>query len=680
MNDNSVSTLLNLGLSPSKCEERYQLQELLFEGGMGKVYKAYDSQTDRYVAYKTVKKDADLQLETRFRYEAEITARLEHPNIMPVYDIGQNSDGKPYYTMKLFSGQTLGDYLKNHHWQKNKNNYLDILLKVCDAVAFAHRNNIIHRDLKPENIIIGDYGEVLVLDWGIAKLARGKDTFKENDELISLASSYTKCGTIMGTPNFMAPEQTRDAESANELSDIYSLGATFLNIISGSVPFSEVNHRAILDKVRAGDVTFPEEHSSAVAVCKKAMAVNRDKRYSSVELLSLELRKLQGGYAVEAENPGLLKLVFMTFNRHKAVSCLSLFLILFVVIGSLLYFNRIKEQRVIAESQKKIAEKALKDLQKTSPVYLDRAKHSIAAGKFDDALIDIRTYLKLNQQSSEAYFLLGRIQQGKMNYDEATKAFEKSQELHDGPPLALCQSALHISKTAWAASSVDGSPNPNDQLSVYMSLVNNMQLPEAAALLDEILKNRKYSMQVYSALFKQSGLKGYVRYSKSGLMDIYLDKENEDISALKYFKKAHIGKLSFKDMKVSDVSVIKELNIHTLDISGTRVARLPFLKQANIKTIIAVSSRIQSLDDFVGTELLKLDLSQCPILDISLLSKFTTDNLNLAGCPAENPVAIKRALEFHKTLVLPLEWKRHLDDFSDSVKLVWSELEAPIVR
>lgn len=97
-------------------------------------------------------------------------------------------------------------------------------MKVCDAVAFAHRDNIVHRDLKPENIMIGDYCEVLVLDWGLAKLIHSKDTFKENDELVSLASSYTQCGAVLGTPNFIAPEQTRDADAASEFSDIYSLG------------------------------------------------------------------------------------------------------------------------------------------------------------------------------------------------------------------------------------------------------------------------------------------------------------------------------------------------------------------------------------------------------------------------------------------------------------------------
>ena len=120
MNDNSASLLLSLGLDTQETESRYKIHELLFEGGMGVVYKAYDFQTDRYVAYKTVKEGADFQLELRFRYEAEVTARLEHPNIMPVYDIGQNAEGKPYYTMKHLSGKTLADFLKENDWQKDK--------------------------------------------------------------------------------------------------------------------------------------------------------------------------------------------------------------------------------------------------------------------------------------------------------------------------------------------------------------------------------------------------------------------------------------------------------------------------------------------------------------------------------------------------------------------------------
>lgn len=246
--------------------------------------------------------------------------------------------------------------------------------------------------------------------------------------------------------------------------------------------------------------------------------------------------------------------------------------------------------------------------------------------------------------------------------------------------MATCMSALNISKTAWAASSVDGSLDPNDQLSVYMSLVNNMQLPEAASLLDDILKNRQYSMQVFKASFEKSGLKGRLIFSKSGLLNIYLDKEKRDISDLRFFQKAHINILSLKDMPISDISVVEDLKIHTLDISGTRIARMPFLKKAKIEVINAASSRVQSLEDFIGLRLVKLDLSQCSILDIYQLPKFSTDELILAGCPAQNPQIVKASLTFHKNLVLPMVWKGDLKGLVGSSKIGWSKLDALIVR
>jgi tetratricopeptide (TPR) repeat protein len=682
MDDISLTTLLNLGLEEQVKTSRYDLQELISEGGMGSIYKAYDSQTDRFVAYKSIKEDLGFQFEMRFKYEAEVTASLEHPNIMPVYDIGQDENGCPYYTMKLLKGQTLADYLGTSKADHQSKDSFEIFMKICDAVSFAHRKNVIHRDLKPENIIIGDFGEVLVLDWGLAKILNEPSQFLENEALINLSSDLTQCGTIMGTPGFMAPEQIENADQADQKCDVFSLGCIFFNMLNLKAPFQGKGRDEILQKVKGTSVESFAKNvpPSARAVCRKSMSSKAEDRYQSVEELLIEVRKIQGGFTADAENPSLYRVLLATFKRHKAVSCLSLCLALFVIFGSVVYCYRIKEERNIADSQKKIAEEALVNLKEASPVYLDRAKHSIEIGRFDDALIDIRTYLTLNHNSREAYYLLGRINQGQMKYKEAAKAFTKAQELNKGKSLALCASALQISKNAWAVSSIDGKPRPDDQLSVYMSLVNNMQLPEAAALLDHILKDRKYSVQVYRALFDKSGLKGRLQFSKSGMIDFYLDKENKDISALRYFSKAFIGTLSLKGMAVSNLAVLKNLNIHHLDISGTRVARIPFLKGSGIKVLDAAGSRIQSLDDFSGVYLSRLDLSQCPIADLTKLSTFGVQELNLSGSPATNPKILKDLFSRYKKITLPKKWQASFTDLPKSLLVQWSDLESPILR
>jgi serine/threonine protein kinase len=683
MDDISAVSLLDLGFEETQTTERYDLQEVIFEGGMGKITKAYDSKTDRYVAYKSVKSGAPYQLELRFRYEAEVTARLEHPNIMPVYDIGQDSSGRPFYTMKLLKGQTLADYLNKQEKSKQTlKQSLDILIKVCDAVAFAHKNHIIHRDLKPDNIIIGDYGEVLVLDWGIAKVQHAKDQFAENEELINLSSNLTQCGSVMGTPAYMSPEQTVDAEKADVRSDIYALGAIFFKMLTFKDPFVGKTPNEIMTKVKKGEVETVEESIpvSALAVCQKAMSLASPDRYQNVEELAHELGKLQGGFTVSAENASLLKILITTCKRNKAVSISTAFFL--TVLISVIFFtvSRINDQKTLAEYNFQKAQEALADLKKASPVYLDRAKHSIAIGKFDDALIDIRTYLSLNCESQEAYFLLGRINQGQMKFKEATAAFQKANSLVIGKKIVTCVSALEISKTAWGAASIDGAIAPDDKLSVYMSLVNNMQLPEAAALLDDILKDRKYSMKVYSALFEKSDLKGKLGYSKSGMMHMTLNKENNDISTLRHFRTANIGLLSLAGAQISDISVLSNLKIISLDISGTRVARLNDLTDGTLQELNCANSRVQTIVDIKGRTFKKLNLSRCPLKDLTPLLFINVDELDLSGCPAENPKIISGILHRTKKITLPSKWKSLITNIPKTTEVIWSDLEAPILQ
>ena len=679
MNDISAIPLMNLGFEESQETDRYQIMDLICEGGMGRIYKAYDSKTDRYVAYKSVKENSSYQFELRFRYEAEVTARLEHPNIMPVYDIGQDLNGKPFYTMKLLKGKTLQEFLTQKPKRKE---LIEHLIKVCDAIAYSHKNNIIHRDLKPENIIIGDYGEVLVLDWGIAKVVDSVELFEENEELLKLSSDLTQCGSVMGTPVYMSPEQAKDAESADKKSDIYSLGAMFFKMLTAKEPFDGNSSQEILEKVKAGKLCEIKENipASALAVCKKAMSLNPEERYQSVEEMTSELKKLQGGFTVNAENASLAKVLFSTVKRHKTVSLLSI--VFMAILGTVITYNvtRIKEEKEIAQYNYQKAQDALNDLKKASPVYLDRAKHSIAIGKFDDAFIDIQTYLTLNNGSKEAYFLLGRVNQGQMKFEEAAKAFEKAQGFGDDAKKAVCVTSMEISKNAWSVCSADGRIAPDDKLNVYMALVNNLQLPEASVLLDDIIKDRKYATQVFDALFKNSGLKGSLNFTKSGSMQMVLDKSNTDLTVIRHFKKGFFSKLSIVDSPITNIESLSELKIRELDLSGTRVARLSQLKNPELQFLNMSRSRFQNLEDLSGRAFKKLDLSQCPLTDLSALEDIKAEELNLAGCPSE-PKNLKTDLFLKfKKLTLPSKWKKYFEGVTDFNQISWSDLPEIIVQ
>lgn len=209
---------------------RYTLTQVYGEGGLGQVWLATDPALKREIALKRIRpgKDGSRDAQLRLIKEAQITGQLEHPNIIPVYELEQADDnGLPFYTMKFMRGQTLEDHIKAYHKKRKKGeagpldlvNLLNAFIDVCYAMAYAGARGIVHRDLKPQNIMLGDFGEVLVLDWGLAKKVGQPDDLSENRE-VKLASlvdvTETHAGCVVGTPAFMAPEQ---AAGRNEIVD-----------------------------------------------------------------------------------------------------------------------------------------------------------------------------------------------------------------------------------------------------------------------------------------------------------------------------------------------------------------------------------------------------------------------------------------------------------------------------
>ncbi len=214
---------------------RYRIGEELARGGMGAVHLAIDTVFDRVVALKIVQERFGHDPATLFRFEdeARITAQLQHPAIPPVFDLGVLPDGRPYLAMKLIRGQTLDSLLKaRSHPLIDQGRYLGIFEQICQAVAFAHSNGVMHRDLKPANVMVGDYGEVQVMDWGLAKVLANEDEAVAgqtsdviNDTLSVTASNRTYVGSVLGTPAYMPPEQARaNATDVGKHSDVFGLG------------------------------------------------------------------------------------------------------------------------------------------------------------------------------------------------------------------------------------------------------------------------------------------------------------------------------------------------------------------------------------------------------------------------------------------------------------------------
>ncbi len=258
----------------------YRITAEIAKGGMGCVYAGHDLTLDREVAIKTLLPGANAE---RFITEAKITAKLPHPNIPPVYALGTLEDGTPWLAMKYIRGQTLAKLLSNGELQRPQ--LVQIFEQICQAVGFAHAQGVIHRDLKPLNVMVGAFGEVQVMDWGLAKeLGRiesdslGRES-GESDDL-----QHTAAGTIMGTPGYMAPEQAR-GEVVDARADVFALGSILAAILTGQPAFVGTTARETITKAAEADLTEVLERldrcgadAELVAIAKRCLAAAREDR------------------------------------------------------------------------------------------------------------------------------------------------------------------------------------------------------------------------------------------------------------------------------------------------------------------------------------------------------------------------------------------------------------------
>jgi hypothetical protein len=244
---------------------RYHFEAFLGGGGMGDVWRGFDTRLARAVALKVLRESvfADGGLRVRFEEEARHVGRLEHPSIVPVYDLGELPDGRPFFVMKLIHGQTLEELLAARATPaEDLSRWVGVFEQVCAAVAFAHARDLIHRDLKPSNVMLGEFGEVLVMDWGIAKVlaARPQPAPVPPTSILlcpsvdgaatGLEGPETLPGQAKGTPAFMAPEQARgEASRVGKASDVFGLGGILCVTLTGQPPYADAR------QALAGDVT-----------------------------------------------------------------------------------------------------------------------------------------------------------------------------------------------------------------------------------------------------------------------------------------------------------------------------------------------------------------------------------------------------------------------------------------
>ncbi|MDO8349389.1 MAG: bifunctional serine/threonine-protein kinase/formylglycine-generating enzyme family protein, partial [Planctomycetota bacterium] len=386
--------LAKLATAPKLDTNRYRLEGRVGQGGMGVVRRIHDQQLNRRLAMK-VPLDRSLptndqerqlanQLIGRFLEEAQVTSQLDHPGVVPVHELGLDQQGKVYFTMRLVKGRTAHETFRlararREDWTTTR--ALEVILKVCDTMAYAHDKGVVHRDLKPGNVMVGSFGEVYVLDWGLAKVldqpdhhdlriqprepatAAGIDMKRQrdadsDDAVVSLG------GQNWGTPSYMSPEQAR-SEALDARADVYSIGAMLYDLLTGRAPYTVPGKKLDGYDIVKGVVEGPPKRieeieqgvpAELVAIVDKAMARDREQRYASATALAGDLRAFLGSQVVSAYRTGARVELQLWVRRNKPLAA-SLAAAVLILVGGIAVSTWLTQQMTkLAEEKTTLAE------------------------------------------------------------------------------------------------------------------------------------------------------------------------------------------------------------------------------------------------------------------------------------------------------------------------------------
>ena len=337
--------------------ERYDQVGEHARGGLGRVVRAVDKRLGRTVAVKELLRH-DASNEARFLREAMITARLEHPGIVPVHEAGRWPNGDPYYVMKLVEGRTLKELIDERKTLRERLELLPNVIAIADAVGYAHSEGVIHRDLKPSNVIVGEFGETIVVDWGLARDRKRNLPEPPDEHVIYAAGSgaSTVSGKVVGTPSYMSPEQAR-GDLVDERADVYAIGTVLYELLAGTPPHHEATPQGTLERVIAGPpppltALIPQVPSELATIVAKAMARSADERYANASLLAEDLRRFHTGKLVSAHSYTVWSLLRRKLVQHRgvvAVAVASVLALGAVGVGS---FRRVVAERNIARGER----------------------------------------------------------------------------------------------------------------------------------------------------------------------------------------------------------------------------------------------------------------------------------------------------------------------------------------
>ncbi len=710
----------DLGLAPVRAlfnGKKYKVMGSIGRGGMGVVHQARDLRIRRQVAMKVIKTASQFSRENVLRFvdEAQLTGQLQHPNIVPVYEIALDEQDEVFYTMKYVKGITLDDVLKGLRQgdpamvkEYSLTALLDIFQKICDGVAYAHSMGVVHRDLKPDNIMIGEYGEVLVMDWGLAK----RMSSGVHDEHLSDASPRTPVpaeempapnlrefqtlnGLIVGTPPYISPEAARgDLDLITPQSDIYVLGSILYAILTLRPPYPGKEFGELIEQIVSGKFEHPSSFNAVsressdgtgdniayvlshlpgrrvpeglAAIVLKAMSYAMCDRYAKVEELQDDITAWQNGFAPKAERAGLRKQISLWAARHKdKVALITAFAVIFHVAVIWLFLS-LKNQRDIAQTNERIAttkqqqlDVALSDLQGTGPIFFAEAKEFAKKKEFDKALDRLDAALRQLPNNAEYHYQRGNLCQTLLRLDEAEDEYQRVLELNPNFPGA--KDNLALTQKLLAAENDDHELSPKDMEGLEAALRGQKRDDEASAVKKMTgLERGKFLRELSAAIASNPELRplGAMIADRNDLRQRFHRREDGTWSA------------SFNSVNSAVFSPLLRTNsvrISMLYLNDTDVPDLSILSgMKELKVLSLTKSRgVTDLSPLAGLPIQVLSLSGTDVKDLTPLKSMPLTELRLDGCAKIADLTPLKSLQNLRSLTLPLRGSAGIEFLRD---------------
>ena len=588
--------------------DRFVNHGIFEEGGMKCLYRIEDTFTGKHFIRASLKNGKNSEEDILdFLNEAKITSILDHPNIPPVHEISSEAE-LPYFLMKLIKGQNLADLVaeKDIFTPSGKidgselNHRLEIFLKICDAISYAHSKSILHLDLKPANIVVGEFGEVYVCDWGLA---------------IDLNSAVNDL-QVRGTPGFMAPEQYEgDFSKLNTQTDIFSLGILLYCLIFKENPFKDKKTVELMKNNIAVNFNDSDILAKAPAelnkIILKAIEADQEERYTSVAILAQDVRNYMSHQMLSVES-GLLPWFIKLVKRNPKTFSIAFIAAVLIFLTVSIYRSIVSEvtyAKTLAELESKRLQGLNNELiDNAAKEFYMKAVHLDNLYQFDESLRYIKMALDFNSTIPEAYLIRARMELGRLNFDLAGEFFTK----------------------------VDSEISRTYQLVIEKALAQKTEKRKIAYLLRNLrnLQGGKRTVTYICISQKKLLNEFFTPYDLFKIMGNPGDRDD-----ITYSEQERFMQIS-KD-RVNDISFICSFDVDTLILSNVKDINLIELKNTNIKKLSlshSLKGELWPLKDLFSLK--ELDISFCEINTLNALKNLSLDKLNTSGSKISNPQSI----------------------------------------